>query len=257
LSTSTLAGGTATYRVTDIDGEVSNTGTITLLVSAAIAANDATVDAPANGGVTVALATLVSVPPGETFSLTIAQQPTRDRGRGTGSASAPVGGQTSYVAPLGVVSHFGGVQLDATDSFEYRACFVAQPATCDTGTITVRLIGTRSFANVSTNVLNNCSSGCHDGPPAGAALLMSSTITSKQMYCNIRTGTAITGGSGTEPAGTAYVNIAVPASSLFYRKPSGLDGHGGGAFPSVAAVILDWLNEGAYFTEAANQSCPP
>jgi mono/diheme cytochrome c family protein len=257
LSTSTLAGGTATYRVTDIDGEVSNVGTITLSVSAAIAANDATVDAQANGGVTVNLASLVSVPPGEAFSLTINQQPTRNRGRGTGSASAPSGGQTNYTAPLGVLSHFGSIQVDLTDSFEYRACFVAQPATCDTGTITVRLNGTRSFANVSTNVLSNCASGCHDGPPAGAALLMSNAISSKQLYCNIRTGTSIIGGSGTEAAGTPYVNIVVPASSLFYRKPSGLDGHGGGAFASVAAVILDWLNEGAYFTEGANQSCPP
>jgi mono/diheme cytochrome c family protein len=257
LSTTSLAGGTANYRVTDIDGEVSNTGVITLSVSAAIAANDATVDAQANGSVSVNLASLVSVPPGESFSLTITQQPTRDRGRGTGSASAPVGGQTTYVAPLGVLSHFGSIQVDATDTFVYRACFVAQPATCDTGTIAVRLNGTRSFANVSTNILSTCSAGCHEGPPSGAALLMSNVIGSKQMYCNIRTGTSITGGSGTEAAGTPYVSIAVPANSLVYRKPSGLDGHGGGAFASVAAVILDWLNEGAYFTEDASQICPP
>jgi hypothetical protein len=53
------------------------------------------------------------------------------------------------------------------------------------------------------------------------------------------------------------VSIAVPASSLVYRKPSGLDGHGGGTFAGVAAIILDWLNEGAYFTEDASQTCPP
>ena len=257
LSTASLAGGSATYRVTDIDGEVSNTGTITLVVSAAIAANDATVDSPANGSVGVDLASLVSVPAGQTFSVTISQQPTRDRGRGTGSASAPIGGQTSYVAPLGVVSHFNGTQVDATDSFEYRACFVAQPATCDTGTITVRLNGARSFANVRNDILGTCAAGCHENPQVGAALVMSSAISSKQMYCNIRTGTSVTGGTGTELAGTAYVNIAVPAASLVYRKPSGLDGHGGGTFAGIATVILDWLNEGAYFTEAASQTCPP
>jgi mono/diheme cytochrome c family protein len=257
VSTTALAGGTATYRVTDIDGEVSNTGTITLSVSAAIAANDATVDSPANGGTTVDLAALVSVPVGQTFSVAISQQPTRNRGRGTGSASAPVGGVTSYVAPLGVLSHFGSTQVDATDSFEYRACFVAQPATCDTGTITVRVNGTRSFANVRTNMLNTCASGCHEIPPAGAALVMSNVLTSKQLYCNVRTGTSITGGTGNEPAGTAYVNIATPTSSLVYRKPNGQDLHGGGGFATVAAAILEWLDEGAYFTEGANQTCPP
>jgi hypothetical protein len=77
------------------------------------------------------------------------------------------------------------------------------------------------------------------------------------MYCNIRTGTSIVRGSGTEPAGTAYVSVAAPSSSLIYRKPNNLDGHGGGGFPAVAAVILEWLNEGAYFTEDASQTCPP
>jgi hypothetical protein len=257
LSTTALAGGTATYRVTDIDGEVSNIGTLTLSVSASIAANDATVDAPANASAPVNLAALVSVPVGQTFSVSISQQPTRNRGRGTGSASAPVGGVTTYVAPLGVLSHFGSTQVDATDSFEYRACFVAQPATCDTGTITVRVNGTRSFANVRTNMLNNCSSGCHELPPAGAALVVSNVLTAKQLYCNVRTGSSIIGGTGNEPAGTAYVNIATPTLSLVWRKPNGQDQHGGGGFASVAAVILDWLEEGAYFTEDANQTCPP
>lgn len=257
LSTSSLAGGTVTYRVTDIDGDVSNIGTITVSVSAAIAANDATVDVQANNSFNVELAPLVSVPAGQAFTLAIVQQPTRNRGRGTGSASSPtLTGQTTYVAPLGVLSHFGGTQVDTTDSFQYRACFVDQPATCDTGTITVRLNGTRSFANVRTDILGTCASGCHEAAQVGAALIMNGVISSKQMYCNIRIGTSITGNTGTEPAGTPYVNIAVPSSSLIHRKPSGEENHYGGTFTPIATAILEWLNEGAYFTEDANQSCP-
>lgn len=258
LTTSSLAGGTATYRLTDIDGDVSNIGTVTLTVSASIAANDATVAVQANGSANVQLAPLVSVPDGQAFTLQITQQPTRNRGRGTGSASAPtLAGQTTYVAPAGVLSHFGGIQVDATDSFQYRACFVSQPATCDTGTITVRLDGTRSFDNVRNQILGTCAMGCHQGPQDGAALIMNHDISPKQMYCNIRMGTSVEGSSGTEPLGTAYVNIVTPSSSLIYRKPSRLDGHGGGGpFPEIATAIVDWINEGAYFTEGANQSCP-
>jgi hypothetical protein len=258
LSTSALAGGSMTYRVTDVDGDVSNIGTITVSVSASIAANDATINVTANSSLNVELAPLVSVPTGQTFSLVITQQPTRNRGRGTGAASAPTpAGRTTYVAPLGVLSHFGGISVDATDSFEYRACFVDQPGTCDTGTITVRLNGTRSFANVRTDILGSCAAACHENVQVGAALVMNGAISSKQLYCNIRTGTSVTGSTGTEAAGTAYVNIGTPTSSLVYRKPSGLDNHFGGTFSTVAAAVLEWLDEGAYFTEGANQTCPP
>lgn len=252
LSTTSLDGGSATYRVTDIDGEVSNIGTITLTVSAAIAADDATIEVDANSSEPVDLESLVSVPLGQTVALTISQQPTRDRGRGPGSASVPVSGETLYVAPLGVLSHFGTTQVDATDSFVYRACFADQPATCDTGRITVRLNGTAaaSFANVRTTLVNSSCSSCHSAPRIDAEIVIRGDITAKQLYCNIRTGASIDGEGD-------YVDLADPDNSLVYRKPNGQASHGGPTFPTEAAAILAWIEEGAYYTEEANQTCPP
>jgi len=197
-----------------------------------------------------------------TFSLV--QAPSLSRFRGPGSVTSVAGGSTVYTAPKGVMSNFQGVTVGPNDSFVYRACLISDPGECATGTITLRLDGSQSFATIENLARGTCAGGCHENAQTGANLRMFPTVaeqSSKALYCAIRNGSSATGGSGTEAANTPYVNLSSSDStvSLFYRKPSGLDGHGGGGPLGTAAqrqAIATWIAEGAYFTSGSVQTCP-
>ncbi len=268
ITANSVAGGTVTYHLADVDGDLSGTATITVNVAGSIAANDQTFTFTTNSTANdVDLAALVSRPTGQDITLTVTQ-PTVHRSRGPGSVSAPDGtGHVKYNAPLGVTSYFNGATIDANsqDQFTYTACFSLQPATCDSGTITVRLEGTRSFPSVQTIMSNNCSAGCHESAQTGANsnYIVGATYADANarhaLYCELTTLKSVTGNTGTEPANTPYVDLTTPSSSLLYRKPQNLDGHGGATVGDAASVwdpILQWIDEGAYFTENSNQSCP-
>jgi len=281
INVSSLSGGTVTYRLTDIDGDQSGTGVITVNVSASIVANDATVSVNTNGNGVINLSNLVSAA-SQPFTLSIVTQPSINRGRGAGTVTSPSGGNVTYTAPPGTTSHFGSTLISAAsiDSFVYQACFTLQPSVCDTGTVTINLIGSRDFKNVLTQMTGECSL-CHNvTPPVGGAvgdanpnyqihpltnvttLAPYNTVTlRKAFYCMLISNTPLNEVS----PNPMYVNVVSPASSFIYRKPQGLENHGGGdltAGGSDASVlnaldtIYQWINEGAYFTESATQSCP-
>lgn len=276
VNISSLAGGVVTYTLTDSDGDQSGAGTITVNVSASIVANDATVTVNTNGSGVINLSNLVSAA-AQPYTLSIQTQPAVNRGRGTGSVTAPVGGNVTYTAPPGVTSHIGATLISAQsiDSFEYRACFSAQPAVCDTGTVTVNLRGSSTFNGVVLQMGTICSL-CHSmTPPVGGAvgdanpnyIIQDITDTTtlapydtvnarKAFYCMLMTNAPLN-----ESTGAAYINIASPASSFIYLKPQGMESHGGGTLYTDTSVpplstFYNWINEGAYFTESANQSCP-
>lgn len=271
-----LAGGAVDYTLTDADGDQSGVGTITINVSASIVANDATVTVNTNGSGVINLSNLVSAA-AQPYTLTIQTQPSVDRGRGTGSVTAPNGGNVTYTAPPGVTSHIGSNLISASsiDSFVYRACFSAQPGVCDSGTITVNLRGSSTFNGVILQMGTVCSLCHHVTPPVGGVvgdanpnyIVMDITNTTtlapydtvaarKTFYCMLMNNAPLN-----EVAGAQYVNIVTPASSFIYRKPQGLDSHGGGTlYTDTSAPPLstfyNWINEGAYFTESSDQSCP-
>lgn len=263
-----LSGGTVTYHLTDIDGDLSTTGTITLQVSADISAGSPTLTFAANStGNDIDLDSLVSRPAGEAITLTVTQ-PVRQRFRGRGSVSAPnSSGHVAYNAPPGVTSHFGGTLIDAgsLDSFTYEACFSAQPSKCASGTITIQLSSTHSFPAVQAQMSLNCAI-CHV-PAIGAnpEFIVEPTYASAaerhELYCKLKTLTAVNDGSDlgdTEMNGAPYLNLAVPASSLLYLKPQGSYGHGGTVVGNSTTwnTILNWIDDGAYFTESTAQACP-
>ncbi len=171
INVSSLAGGTVTYQLTDIDGDQSGVGTITINVSASIVANNATINVNTNGSGSINLGNLVSAA-SQPYTLTIQSQPTINRGRGTGSVTAPSGGSVIYTAPLGVTSHIGSTLISAAsiDSFVYRACFVSQPSACSNGTVTVQLIGSATSTSVIAQMGSICSA-CHSStPPVGGTV---------------------------------------------------------------------------------------
>jgi hypothetical protein len=79
----------------------------------------------------------------------------------------------------------------------------------------------------------------------------------KAYYCLFKTNSPL----NESTVGVTYIDTTNPAASLLFRKPQGLDGHKGGtrfSDPSIPplSTIYEWINEGAYFTESTNQSCP-
>ena len=277
IDTSSLNGGTVQFQLVDIDGDVSGVGTITINVSASIVANDATISVNTNGSAPINLSNLVSAA-GQPFTLTIQSAPVVNRGRGAGSLTAPTSGTVTYTAPLGVTSHIGNSLISAAsiDSFVYQACFVTQPSVCDTGTVTVNLIGSRPFNEVVLQMGLNCSE-CHFTTPPVSGLVgdanpnyivqkLTDTTTlapydtvpaRKAYYCLFKTNSPL----NESTVGVTYIDTTNPAASLLFRKPQGLDGHKGGtrfSDPSIPplSTIYEWINEGAYFTESTNQGCP-
>jgi hypothetical protein len=264
-----------------VDGDQSASGLITINVSASIVANDATISISTNGAGVINLSNLVSAA-SQPFTLTITAQPAVNRGRGTGSVTAPAGGNVTYTAPHGVTSHFGATLISAAgvDSFVYQACFTLQPGVCDTGTVTVNLVGSIDFTNVLNKLTTECSA-CHNvTPPVGAVVgdanpnyqvhpITNATTLApyntvplrKAFYCMYFINAPLNE-SAPNPK---YIDTVSPESSFIFRKPQGLENHGGGDLTvggsdasAVAAIdtVIRWIDEGAYFTESSNQTCP-
>jgi hypothetical protein len=169
-----------------------------------------------------------------------------------------------YSPPRGTISVFGAAQIGANDRFTYRACFTQQPATCDTGIVTVRLRGRADFTLVANTQRQTCSPACHENVQSGAVWQLAPTATDKEAFCAIRDKL------GTAPedvdVGISLVNSADPEQSLVFRKPQGLNNHGGSSVlgpwnasgpsdPRLTA-IRNWLFEGGYFTGGVDQNCP-
>lgn len=193
---------------------------------------------------------------------------TQTLGFGKVRVTNAVTGQFSYDAPPRTVTHSpDDLQLGPFDGFSFQACFTGQPqnsSNCVQGQVQIKITAAQRFSDVRTGLLNStCStSGCHGGPatPTGANLLIRNSDSTHDFYCRLR-GLSATGASGNETANTRYIDLldsaTAPTSSLIYTKPSGGNGHGGGAIVSTPfAAILAWINEGAYYTPGATQSCP-
>jgi hypothetical protein len=309
ISTNSLVGGTVSYQLIDADGDVStNVGTITVSASAGLSIGSSpTLTVPANStNVSIALASFVNNPANQPLVFTILSTPTLSRtltldnnfadatNRQTQSLAVgsivlnnATSGATSYNAPKGVLSQFAGRTMGAQDSFTYRACFAAQPATCTgTGTVTISLTSPtgQSFSGLTQSLISASCNGCHGAPPVGSRLQIPNTVPasgsveSKAFYCVVR-GLSLDGGgsestSGNEPLNTPYVHLSAPIESLLYRKPQATQGcsapawmqigggpalcHGAGTqwldpLDANDAVVLNaiqqWFIEGAYFTE--------
>jgi cytochrome c5 len=278
ISNITLAGGYVRYRLFDVDGDPSDDpnstqdddriGRIDLDATTTLTAGDLDITVPVNGSsAPINLRSLIQPAFAQnavTFRLVTA--PSLSRFRGTGSVSAVTGGTTVYTAPKGVMTTYQNITVGTHDTFEYEACLIADPEECDRGTIRVRLEGSlavnaQSFTGINNIARTTCASGCHENVQDGAQLMIfpaENQQSSKSLYCALRYGTAISGGSGTEAPGTAYANLTSPTQSLLYRKAGGLDNHGGGipADDEERSAILNWIDQGAYFTEGPNQTCP-
>jgi hypothetical protein len=183
------------------------------------------------------------------------------------------------VAPAGVTSHYAGTQISIdTDWFNYKVCFASQPTVCSIAKVDVQLAGTKPVGEViailktvtsppSSGSVSMCA-GCHVGGTGAGyneGYDLRSTVSNHDVYCQLRTLTSVAGVPGTEAAGTPYLDLATPSSSLLYRKPKGEEGHSGGALVGTGkpistvdwdAKVLGWINEGAYWTESNQQSCP-
>ena len=253
----TVQGGTVTYRITDVDGGVENSdaGTITVTVNASIAANNipATVNANTSNNQIVLSSAIAAQSQPVTVSL-------------VGSGNTSLGGTVAvidcgsnrcarYTPRAATITVFGTTRIAGADTFEYRACFADQPATCDNGTVTVDIAGSANaaFSTVATIMRGPCL-GCHIAvPPPGAVWsLPDANATDKQAWCAVRFANGVD-----EPvANTPLVNPANPTASLLYRKPQALDGHVFMLNATDAEPILNWIREGAAFTSGTSQTCP-
>jgi hypothetical protein len=157
-----------------------------------------------------------------------------------------------YTPPSATITTFEGIQIANADTFVYRACFAAQPATCDDGTVTVDITGTAGFSTVA-NIMRGTCIGCHAIPQAGASwsLVNGVNSTDKEAWCAVRFKTGVA-----EAGDPPLVNPANPAASLLYLKPQGASGHDGSLNATAAAPILNWIREGGFLTSEASQTCP-
>ncbi len=260
VTPTTLQGGTATYRITDVDGGVENsdTGTITVTVNATITANDFA--EPVDANTTNNLIVLSSAIAAQSQPFTVSL---------VGNGTTPVGGTVAvidcgsnrcarYTPPAATITVFGTTRIVDPDTFVYRACFADQPATCDDGTVTVEIRGTAAFLPVADLMRGLCS-GCHGGttPPLGAvwSLPDAANATDKRAWCAVR----FQNGLDEPVADTPLVNTANPEASLLYRKPQTLDLHPDIGLTAIdVAPILEWIREGGAFTSDIDngQTCP-
>jgi hypothetical protein len=276
ISPTTLAGGSVNFSILDVDGDA-DAGVITFTVTATITAADNTVGpfTVNSSGNPVNLTSLVSAQ-GQPVTITIVGNGSTGQG-GTASTYSCTGSVcASYAPPGAYMSEFGAgaTAMSPRDTFTYRACFQLQPAVCDTGLVTLRVRGTTSFTSVYNFIMDDanvgCTSGCHAAAQNGAAWDIANGATEKTAFCMLRfnanTNNTKVGSeaSGAYPgdSGWAIVSSGSATNSLLYRKPRGAGGisHGGGsifASDSEMTAIINWINEGAYFTSAANQSCAP
>jgi len=258
VTPTTVQGGTVTYRITDVDGGVENSdaGTISVTVNASITANNipATVNANTSNNQIVLNSAIAAQSQPVTVSL-------------VGTGATTIGGTVTvidcgsnrcarYTPPAARITIFGSTRIAGADTFEYRACFAAQPATCDNGTVVVEIAGSANaaFSTVATIMRDGPCLGCHSPvPPFGAVWsLPDSNATDKQAWCAVRFQSGVD-----EPvANTPLVNTGNPAASLLYRKPQGLDGHAFMLTEANAAPILNWIREGGAFTSGTSQTCP-
>lgn len=274
-----------TYAVTDGDGDVA-LGQFSAAVKAGLTANSFTSAAASvwpTGTAGVALpinlmaqVTSVAGQELEFFVSNPAGIVGSNGVRGTVSVGLNTGAVT-YTPPSGTMSQFdigGGTVVVLTgvgvahDSFSYTVRYRDDPTTMATGTVTVPIQGSAasnvSFQSLYTDDLtNNCSSGCHTGAGAPAWFSTTPLTAAKETFCNLRTGAD---NVQVANSGNLYVNVANPSVSAMYLKPTGGLNHqlGGNINDPGVAVgnatlhqkILNWINEGAYFTNGANQDCP-
>jgi hypothetical protein len=196
----------------------------------------------------------------------------RDGNRGTVSVGLN-SGLVTYTPPQGRMSQFRSgpatvVGLTAGgnaqhDTFTYTVRYRDDTTTTATGTVTVPIEGNNtsnvSFASLyggAPNDLNGNCSACHASAATAPAWF---NATQKTTFCNLRAGSD----SNQAPdSGVAYVDAGSPSSSALYRKPSGdaaMNHQGANIVEGTAdlrAKILNWISEGAYYTNSASQDCP-
>lgn len=202
-------------------------------------------------------------------------------------------GIVSYKPPAGRMTRFvrtGGatVALDASDRFQYEVCYVNDPSICANNTVTVTIEGREDQQNILFSGLHTSNSnafnasatadcaGCHGNAGYPPWLNLGSA---KATYCALVQGSD--GGLNRDPnvygydSGRAFVIRGAPGTSAIYLKGQGKLGHeqpvdfvpAPGSDDSTVngsvegtttlhQLILNWIAEGAYFTDASDQSCP-
>ncbi|HEU5136370.1 MAG TPA: hypothetical protein VFU13_14570 [Steroidobacteraceae bacterium] len=255
VTPTTIQGGTVTYRITDVDGGVENSDTATIAVSvnASIAADNipATFNANTSNN-EIVLSSEVSAQ-FQPFTVILVGNGTTTAGGAVTVVDCGANRCARYTPPAATITIFGTTRIAPADSFVYRACFVAQPANCDNGTVTIDIAGSAAFSTVASIMKGTCLS-CHSpAPPAGAVWgLPDANATDKQAWCAVRFQNGVD-----EPApNTPLVNTANPTASLLYRKPQGFDTHVVMLSEANAAPILNWIREGGAFTGGTSQTCP-
>jgi hypothetical protein len=263
------------YTVTDGDGDVAS-GQFSAAVRADLTANSFTSPTPATvrrtgtagASLSIDLMTQIIRVEGQALEFFVSNGAGivgSDGIRGTVSVGLDNGAVT-YTPPSGTMSQFntgssvvvltsGGAALH--DTFSYTVRYRDDPTTMATGTVTVPIQGSAasnaSFQSLYTDDLAvNCTGACHEA--AGTAPNWFGAA-AKATFCNLRSGSDSVAAPNSL---NAYVNRGAPAQSAIYLKPDGQLGHGGGnlGIPLVRARILNWISEGAWFTNGADQDCP-
>jgi mono/diheme cytochrome c family protein len=278
VTASDVAGGTVNYSITDFDGGPANTdsGVITVTVAATITANDLPSESVnANTASNQIELTGLIAAQGQAVVVSIVSIPATSLVgtlgmRGTVSivpcTGNPQNSCASYSPPIATISRFGGTAVGSPDTFEYQACFSAQPTNCDSGTVTVQINGQFPFAPVATMLENNCVA-CHANPgivQPGSVWTLASGATEKEAWCAV----ALPNQAGSEAGGLysgdslrTMINPADPPESLLNLKPSAALNHGiVPQGPLLTAdeltAIRNWIGEGGAFTSGPSQTCP-
>jgi hypothetical protein len=269
ISLVAVGDGELSYEITDVDGDTA-VGSIDINVLT-IGASDLFAAASANTSVEIDVSGSVVSSDGE-FEVFLVSGPTLDGTLGTkGAASCSLQGICNYDPPTATITRFaGGVPLNrdgvdiGPDSFVYKACLVAQPMVCDSGTASIHIDGQSPFAPVADLVKNNCTS-CHQTAQPGAVWLLAegAAASERDVWCAVALPTL----TGSEAGGLypgdglrTMINPASPQESLLYVKPNAIGvSHGGGdrnVSDEMLDAILNWIREGGAYTADASQNCP-
>lgn len=263
------------YTVTDGDGDVAS-GQFSAAVKAGLTANSFTVPTPATvrrtgaTGMPLAIDLMAQIirVEGQALEFFVGNAGGIVGSEGVrGTVSVGLNGAVTYTPPSGTLSQFdtgsgvvvltaGGAALH--DTFSYTVRYRDDPTTMATGTVTVPIQGSAasnvSFQSLFTvDLIGNCSSGCHG--TGGSAPNWLINASAGNTFCNLRSGSDSVAAPDSL---NAYVNRGAPAQSAIYLKPDGQPSHGGGNLdiPEVRERILNWISEGAWFTNGADQDCP-
>ena len=238
------------YVIEDIDGDLSNTGQVTITVTALPnASNDA-----ANAFVgTASDARSITIDALSNDTLGVGQTTVEPPVRTGGSLSnglnscAGVQGSMSFNESSGLFEYTPPVACAGSESYQYTIRDANEDESTATISISVNRSGSGAFSNVDTAIANNScqSGGCHDD-----AHVMDLNGSSLARWQDITECNRNAPDTNFDCALGDRINLANPPNSLILQKPLGNLGHSGGAlFTGTSDAdylrVLRWIEEGA------------